>query len=257
QNHDHRRESDEAADRDDLRGPGGPDELERARQRRRVELGEVGVGDHPGDDDGDEDVEDGHDQEPQHDPAGHGALGVLGLLGAGGHDVEADEREEHQRGAAEDPEDAVHGRIRACHEREQRLGPYAVGGWPGLGGRDERGEVRRVHEEEADDDHEQHDPDLDDREHRVHPARQARAEREQQREDRHDDHGSPVEGQGADRDGHRDVQVEERDRVAEVHAPVLRDHGRGHEHLEDEVPADDPGEELAQRRVGERVGGAR
>src|SRR3546814_2357025 len=39
-------------------------------------------------------------------------------------------------------------------------------------------------------------------------------------------------------------------------APVLGDHRRGREQLQDQVPADDPGQELAERGVGVRVGAA-
>ena len=44
--------------------------------------------------------------------------------------------------------------------------------------------------------------------------------------------------------------------LAEVDAPVLRDHAPRREHLEDQVPADDPREELAHGRVREGVGAA-
>ena len=47
---------------------------------------------------------------------------------------------------------------------------------------------------------------------------------------------------------------EQRDEVAR---PADRDRRRAERVLEDQVPADDPGDELAQRRVGVGVGGAR
>ena len=48
----------------------------------------------------------------------------------------------------------------------------------------------------------------------------------------------------------------EADRLEEGHevlAPALRHHGRAEHQLEDQVPADDPGDQLAQGRVGEGV----
>ena len=55
----------------------------------------------------------------------------------------------------------------------------------------------------------------------------------------------------ADRVGDREAEVVEQH--PEVRAPALRDDAGTQEHLEDEVPPDDPREDLAEARVAERV----
>ena len=52
------------------------------------------------------------------------------------------------------------------------------------------------------------------------------------------------------------VEPEDADEVLEVVRPAVGHRGRGHGVLEDQVPADDPGEQLAQGGVGVGVGGA-
>mgnify|MGYP002386587174 CR=1 FL=1 len=51
----------------------------------------------------------------------------------------------------------------------------------------------------------------------------------------------------ADRSGDRHAELLQQH--AEVRTPPLRDHARAEEHLQDQIPPDDPGEQLAQRRV--------
>ena len=94
---------------------------------RRREVGllaglrELRVLHHAGQHHGDRDVEDGDDRQRAENAAGHVALRVLGLLGGGGDDVEADEREEHDRRAGQQPVPAVVTALGAGEEREQRL----------------------------------------------------------------------------------------------------------------------------------------
>ena len=51
----------------------------------------------------------------------------------------------------------------------------------------------------------------------------------------------------------RHVQVENPDKILKVLRPAVRDGGGSDGVFEDEVPADDPGEHLAQRDIGVRV----
>ena len=143
-----------------------------------------------------------------------------------------------------------------AHEKrdcaQTSLEPPSVG--HGLG--DERHVVRGVDEEEAHDDHEQHDRDLDDGEDRAHASGELRAGDEQDGEDRDDQERRPAHLQSGDVDGRGERDADGEERLAEVDAPVLRDHRGAREHLEDEVPADDPREELAHGRVREGVGAA-
>ncbi len=55
----------------------------------------------------------------------------------------------------------------------------------------------------------------------------------------------------------RQMDMEEREEILEVVGPAVRDGGGGHGVLENQVPADDPGKQLAERRVGVGVGRAR
>ncbi len=100
QHHDDGRQPGQRADRDDRGRPVDPVERERGRQVGCVPASrKLGVAHHPRQHDRHGHVEDGDDGQRGQDPAGHVALRVLGLLGGGGDDVEADEREEHDRGA--------------------------------------------------------------------------------------------------------------------------------------------------------------
>ena len=84
----------------------------------------------------------------------------------------------------------------------------------------------------------------------------------QHRGDReHDEDGRQVEraalaGRAGERVGQREAE-QRVEQVVEVLAPADRDGGDRHGVLEDQVPADDPRRELAERRVGVRVGAAR
>ncbi|MPM31024.1 hypothetical protein SDC9_77577 [bioreactor metagenome] len=258
QHHDHRRQADQDADGDDRAHPVGADEAERGGQRRGLLLGHLLVAHHAGDDDGDRDVQQGDQGQAAEDAARQGALRVLGLLGGGGDDVEADEREEHQRRCTEQAVHAVTGGLGAGEEGEQALGHHAGRVGAGrLGRGQERREVGGLHIERAGHDDEQRDADLDHGQHAVDPGGQLGAEHQQDGEQGDDQHRRPGRGEPTDRDLRRQVDVQELEDVVDVDAPVLRDHRGGHQHLEDQVPADDPGDQLPQRHVRERVRRAR
>ena len=75
---------------------------------------------------------------------------------------------------------------------------------------------------------------------------------QQDDDDRRDVEGGLLAG---DRRRQRDAEVVEQ--LVQVARPADRDRGGAERELQDQVPADDPGDELAERRVGERVGRAR
>ena len=55
------------------------------------------------------------------------------------------------------------------------------------------------------------------------------------------------------REGVRQSDVEEGKKILKVMGPAVRNGGRGHRVLENQIPSDDPREQLAQGRVGVRV----
>ena len=125
----------------------------------------------------------------------------------------------------------------------------------GCGRRDEGRPVGRIDEEDAGDDDEQDDEDLDRDEHQVDPQRLLDAERHesaehQDEQDRHEIDGAAVS------DGLGDRRAQLRHERPEVRAPPLGHHAGAEEHLQDQIPPDDPREELAERGVRERVGRA-
>ena len=83
--------------------------------------------------------------------------------------------------------------------------------------------------------------------------RQLGAQRQQRGDDRDDDHRPPVEVQRAE----RDLAAGEAEHLAEIGRPALGDRRRADRELQHQVPADDPGHQLAEAGVGERVGAAR
>ena len=258
QHHDHGGQAHQGAEGDDLGGVGVAHGLERGGEGRVLRLGQLRVGHHAGQGEGDQDVEHGDDGQAAEDAARQGLLRVLDLLGGGGDDVEADEGEEDQGGAGEDAQRAVLRRGSAGEEAEEGLledvgGAGAAGG---LGGRNERGVVLELDVGEADHDHKEDDGDLDQGEDVADAGGQLGPQHQQHGEDGDDQEGAPVEVDAAEGDRRRDVHAHQREHLAEVDAPVLGDHGRGGEELEDEVPADDPGQQLAHGGVGEDVGGA-
>ena len=105
------------------------------------------------------------------------------------------------------------------------------------------------------DDDEQDDRELDRHDDGVHAARDLHAEAQQAGDREHEQRGDEVVVRAVDPRRQADAERVLAD-DAEVVRPARRD-GRGAERqLEDEVPADDPRDELADARVGERVRGA-
>ena len=62
--------------------------------------------------------------------------------------------------------------------------------------------------------------------------------------------------EGAERQVGVGVPAHQAHEIVEVYAPILGNHGAGHQHFQNQIPADDPGHDLADRGVGEGVGGA-
>jgi hypothetical protein len=178
------------------------------------------------------------------------ALGVPGLLGVGADRVEADVGEEDVGGAGE-------------------------GAVPALLGVEEGVPVRRVDVARADRDHEQHDAELQQHDRGVEAGALADAdhqddgqqERDHRRRQVEDDRdradvpsgGDDVGGRAHRIDGERgrQVQIEEGEERLEIVRPPVRHRARRDRVLEHQVPADDPGEELAEGGVGVGVGAAR
>ena len=110
--------ADHNAKTDDFGGPVSADHFECRGKRRIFLLGEVFVGDHAGGDDGDEGV--------KHDDQSHAhaytqrnvLLRIDGFFGSGGDHIEAEEREEHERGSGDDAGNAVNAGVMPvahCH----------------------------------------------------------------------------------------------------------------------------------------------
>ena len=199
---------------------------------------------------GDDDVDDRADDEGADDPDRHVALRVAALLGDRRDGVEADVGEEDDRRARRD-------------SRE----PVGREGMP----------VRGLDVLEADEDEEAEDDELD----RHHPEVEVRGlpdpPDEHDRDGGDDRDGEDVEddrdAEDVRRRGHDGRHLRERRLVVdreprgqvdpealqervEVVRPRDRDGDVADRVLDDQVPADDPGDELAERAVGVRVGGA-
>ena len=158
QHHDHGGQADHNAKTDDFGGPVSADHFECRGKRRIFLLGEVFVGDHAGGDDGDEGV--------KHDDQSHAhaytqrnvLLRIDGFFGSGGDHIEAEEREEHERGSGDDAGNAVNAGGHAGGPLPQWL--FHGCGQPGSGGGrrfarwNEWGEVLGLDVEESDDYHE-------------------------------------------------------------------------------------------------------
>ena len=78
------------------------------------------VGDHPRQHDRHRDVEHGDDAQRGQDAPRNVALRILRLLSHGGHDVEPDEREEHDRRTREHPVPAVVAAVRPFQRTASR-----------------------------------------------------------------------------------------------------------------------------------------
>ena len=117
--------------------------------------------------------------------------------------------------------------------------------------RDERAVVGRVDEADAGEDHEQHDEQLDPDQHQVDPQRLLDADGDQGGQHGDQQHGQHVDAPPWPRLGPGDPDVAQED--DRVRAPALRDHAGAEHQLEQQVPADDPRDDLAEGGVGERV----
>ena len=132
--------------------------------------------------------------------------------------------------------------------------------------RNERRVVRGIDEAPADRDDHEHDAHLHDDDQRIderrflRPANEQRGQGEKNHDRRNIDNPAHV-GAGPVQDFNRrvrplvgDTHAEPLEHAVEVFAPRDRDRRRAHRVLEDEVPPDNPRDELAHRRVGIGIG---
>ncbi len=130
--------------------------------------------------------------------------------------------------------------------------------------------VRRVHVERAQTDHKEYDGELEDDDGGVDAGAFLNALHQNDGDEQGDDNRGQIEpsarqgelsgfGDIVERRIGEDVgqmEMEEREEILKVVGPAVGHGGRGHRILENQVPADDPGKELAQRGVGVGVGRA-
>ena len=212
---------------------------------------------HAGDDEGHRHIEEGADDEGAEDAARQVTLRVLRLLGGGGNHVEPDVGEEDEGGCGHDAEHAErrrrHARDELHHGCVDALGSLRARGRR----RDERSPVVAVDEADASEDDEEHDEELDADEHEVDAHRLLDALGDEKRQADDQDEGGEVEVPALGRPqeaGHVTPSwSEQRD---EVRGPTLGHDARAEHQLEEQVPADGPRDDLAERRVGEGVGRA-
>ena len=236
------RDPDDRTERDEEHGDRKPPDRERPRHGG-VEVDLV-VRDHAGQHGRHQDVEDRAEPERGDDGDRYVALRIAGLLGVGRDGIEANVGEEDVGRALEDAGDTV-GEEGVPVLRLDVAGPEA--------------------------DHEEDDHELEAHHRGVEARALADADDQHDGDEEHDEGGwqvadragvHPGVGAGVEVDrcprpasgqGHAE-EPEERD---EVVRPAVRHGARGDRVLEDQVPADDPGEELAERGVGVGVGAAR
>ncbi len=168
---------------------------------------------------------------------GRSRFGFLDLLAGGGDRVEPDVGEEDQRGGGHRPAEAL-----ALDE--------------------ERAEVVRVEGGDAEHEEERQHGELEEDHDGVHAGGLAHADHQHGADGEHEEHRRQVEHAAVltGRVGERLRQLVAEDRVeqlVQIRAPADRHAGDRDAVLEDQVPADDPGRELAERRVGVGVGAAR
>ena len=259
QDEDDRAQAEDGAELDERGEPGEAHGVDALGDR----LGDVElvVGDDAGEHVSHEDVEHRADGEGAEHADRHVALRVLGFLRGGRDGVEADVGEEdHARGA----DDAVPAELALAQVRRDEEALRVAGGDPV--GMEDVAEAER--DEEHDDGHLEHD------EGRVDLGRGFDADDEQGGDDRDDEHRRQVDhGAGADevvdvgdlvrdpveRSGRislGDPDAEAFKEALEVAGPADRDGHGADAVLEDEIPADDPGHQFAERGVGVGVGAA-
>ncbi len=220
--------------------------MRRAEQRVRRDAGQ-----HCRDDD----VEDRADDERAEDADRHVALRILRFLRRGRDRIEADVREEHDRRRTEHARPAEVACI--VHRRHERM------------------PVRRVDELQRERDEEQDHDELDRDDDRVQRRRLRDADVADPADRADDQHGRQIDERAGRRYvavGHRQRRIRYGGRQRELHAGELADRaeqavevarpadrdGRGREEVfEDQHPADEPGDDLAERRVRIRVRAAR
>ena len=198
------------------------------------------------------DVEHRADRQRAEDADHHVALGVLGLLRRGRDRVKTNIGEEHHAG------------------RAHHAAPAILAEGPGVG-RQEGVVVLRLHVEQADPDHDRHHRELEQHHRAVDAGGFADADHQQGRGRHHDQDRRHVDDAVRQRAVGELVRLEGRvhERARQVDAqgvaheaghvarPAHRDGGRPDRVFEHEIPADDPGDELAHRGVGVGVGRAR
>ena len=193
----------------------------------------------------------GADRERGEDADRHVALRVLRLLRGGRDRVEADVGEEHHRRAAQHAAPAELAEL-AGVRRDERRQVLAPARRPRPATTKTTSTTTLMHDQR-----------------RVGVGGLLDADHQQRRDQQHDGGGRQVEHAGSScrrrpwpsqRGGgelgrERDAEVAQQ--AHEVARPADRDGRRAERVLEDQVPADDPGDELARRRVGVGVGAAR
>ena len=129
---------------------------------------------------------------------------------------------------------------------------YAAGGLAGDRRGDEGGVVGGVDEADAGDDDEEDDEELDPDEHQVDPHRLFDPHRDQDCQSGHQQERQQVEVRPrGDHRGDGDPELAE-EQLGVLRPPLGHDAGPEHK-LEQEVPADDPGDDLAEGGIRERV----
>ena len=200
----------------------------------------------------DRDVEDRADDQAAHDADRHVPLRVLRFLRRGRNGIEPDVGEE------DDPGGLHHAAPAELPEAARVLG-------------DERLPVGAVDGPHAEPDEQHDDCDLDRDHDRIEACGLVDADIAQRRDGGDHKHRRQVQdGPGAHdlevarplgerrvRQCVRQVHAELLDEAHDVAGPADRDRGRGEQVLEDQVPADEPGDEFAERGVRIRVSAAR
>ena len=252
---DHRSQAEDDADLEDRRKETHADGVDPDGDRiRHVELV---VRHNPGQHEADRDIEHRAYRQRAENPDRHVALRVLGFLRGGRNGVEPDIGEEHHRGAAQN---AAQPELALANVWRNEIARRVCRGHP----------MRRAHERCGDGDEHQNNDELDGDDHHVGSRRLTHPDNEHRR-DRHDyKHRWNIEdGAGrmpsvrcriigersAVKSGRHD-NAEILEKAHHVARPADRNRG-GAEHIfEDQIPADDPGDEFAQGRVGISVGAA-
>ncbi len=223
--------------------------MTKATEASRPAVPEVLDRRHATEDVGKQDIEDcAHDKRTENAER-HVTFRILGLLRCRRHRIEADERKEHHTGCTEDAHqasvgvrDALRGRVGHCRRNKRRV-------------------VGRIDESPADRDHHQDDGDLRDHDDTVDERGFAGAANKEPRQNgenhhRRDVHDSLDAVRGLPWSVTpfvRDIHPHELENTVEILAPRDRHGGRADRVFEDQIPSDDPRDELAHGGVPVRV----